>query len=428
MRLFAQLLLAALCTPTTCIKLRKTEFNVLISSRQSLILFTADGCKECDRVQGLLDSASSVLTKTAIASVNCNEEPSACDDAQVFTVPTLKYTTGDGNLVTYKEALDASSVVKYIERQSGSPVTDLTSKGHIDFATSARVVAVAFLGSPARQQDRKNFNNVAERWRAHYSFGSVDALDGHSTQPSIAVYTQEEDDPVYYRGPFNVDDINTFLQNATTPLIREHDPVIYEQAIADGKPLAQIFFSKREERVELTKSLIPLAKKYQYQMTFLTVFAPDYPARCKQMHLSNDVKRGFAIADPQGRAYPMSTSAFNANRIAKHISAYLKGTLTPTIKSEPVPTPSASQPFLTTLVGSNFDEFVYDKTRDVLVEFHVPWCQYCTELHGKMNELGSRYSKSGLSKQVSIAAINVDANDVPIEIDSYPSIRLYRAG
>jgi protein disulfide-isomerase A1 len=98
------------------------------------------------------------------------------------------------------------------------------------------VVAVAFLGSPARQQDRKNFNNVAERWRAHYSFGSVDALDGHSTQPSIAVYTQEEDDPVYYRGPFNVDDINTFLQNATTPLIREHDPVIYEQAIAVSHP------------------------------------------------------------------------------------------------------------------------------------------------------------------------------------------------
>ncbi|EEU36358.1 uncharacterized protein NECHADRAFT_24347, partial [Fusarium vanettenii 77-13-4] len=419
------LFLASLSTPTTCIKLRKAEFNVLISSRKSLILFTADGCKECDRVQGLLDNVSSVLTKTAIASVNCNEEPSACDDAQVFTVPTLKYTTGDGNLITYKEALDASSVVKYIERQSGSPVTDLTGKGHIDFATPARVAVVAFLGSSDRQQDRKNFNNVAERWRAHYSFGSVDALDGHSTQPSIAVYTQEEDDPVYYRGPFNVDDINAFLQNATTPLIREHDPVIYEHAIADGKPLAQIFFSKREERVELVKSLIPLAKKYQDQMTFLKVFAPDYPARCKQMHLSNDVKLGFAIADPQGRAYPMSTSACNANRIAKHISAFLEGTLTPTIKSEPVP---ASQPFLTTLVGSNFDEFVYDKARDVLVEFYVPWCEYCTELHRHMKELGSRYSKLGLSKQVSIAVINVDANDVPIEIDSYPSIRLYRAG
>ena len=101
---------------------------------------------------------------------------------------------------------------------------------------SARVAVVAFLGSADRQKDRKNFNNVAERRRAHYSFGSVDALDGHSTQPSIAVYTQEKDDPVYYRGPFNVDVVNTFLQNATTPLIREHDPVIYEQAIAVSHP------------------------------------------------------------------------------------------------------------------------------------------------------------------------------------------------
>lgn len=111
-------------------------------------------------------------------------------------------------------------------------MTDLTSKGHIEFATSARVAVVAFLGSPARQQDRKNFHNVAERWRAHYSFGSVNALDGQSTEPSIAVYTQEEDDPVYHSGPLSVDDISTFLQNATTPLIREHDPVIYDQAIA----------------------------------------------------------------------------------------------------------------------------------------------------------------------------------------------------
>jgi protein disulfide-isomerase A1 len=198
------------------------------------------------------------------------------------------------------------------------------------------------------------------------------------------------------------------------------------------------------------KSLIHLAKQYKDQIAFLTVFAPDYPARCEQMHLKSDIKHGFAIADTQGRAYPMLTTAFNANRVAKHVSAYLAGTLTPTIKSEPIPPQSTSQPFLTTLVGSTFDEFVYDKSRDVLVEFHVPWCQYCTEyvdhsyphtsnhcvqllinfdsLQALMNKLGSKYFKAGFSKQISIAAINVDANDVPIEIDSYPSIRLYRAG
>jgi protein disulfide-isomerase A1 len=122
--------------------------------------------------------------------------------------------------------------VKYIERQSGSPVKILTDKGYIDFANSARVAVVAFLGPSDYPEHRKSFNTVAERWRAHYSFGSVNNLEVHSTEPSIAVYTAEEDQPVYYRGGFNVYDIETFLRDATTPLIHEFDPVTHAQAVA----------------------------------------------------------------------------------------------------------------------------------------------------------------------------------------------------
>lgn len=111
MRSLTLLSFIALCTPTICNKLSRTEFNILISSRQSLILFTADGCKDCLRVQELLDIAAPALTNTAVASVNCNDQPAACDDAKVYTVPTLKFTTGNGDLVPYKEALDASSYV-----------------------------------------------------------------------------------------------------------------------------------------------------------------------------------------------------------------------------------------------------------------------------------------------------------------------------
>ncbi|KAM0346314.1 hypothetical protein ACHAPU_005745 [Fusarium lateritium] len=385
-------------------------------------------CKECDRVQKVLDQVTPVLTKTAIASVNCNEEPAVCDEAKVFAVPTVKYTTGHSELVTYKEVLDASSIVKYIERQSGPPVTDLTNKSHLNFAGSSRVVIIAFLGPSGNEQERKTFNTVAEQWRAHYSFGSVDNLNERNTGPSIAVYKQEEDDPIYYNGPFNLSGIETFLREATEPLIWEFDPISHDQAIADQKPLAQVFFCGHDERPELVKSLIPLAKKYKDQFRFMTVLAPDYPKRCEAMHLNKDIKRGFAIADRQGRAYPMSTKAFNVNRVTKHISAFLEGSLTPSIKSEPVPEASTSQSFVTNLAGGTFDAFVYNKSQDVLVEFHVPWCQYCTDLHKVMNELGSKYVKSGVSDKVALATINVDANDVPIDIDSYPSIRLYRAG
>lgn len=143
--------------------------------------------------------------------------------------------------------------------------------------------------------------------------------------------------------------------------------------------MAQIFVSKRDDRAEIVKALAPLAKKYKDQLTFLSVLAPDYPKICEQMHLSKNIKRGFAIASQQERAYPMSEEVFNAKRVAKHVSAYMAGSLKPTIKSEPVPEASKSHPFLTTLVGSTFEDLAYDKSKDVLVEFYVPWCQYCTE-------------------------------------------------
>ncbi|QGI64063.1 hypothetical protein CEK26_008015 [Fusarium fujikuroi] len=419
--------LVALAAHAQAVQLSKTEFNVLVSSRPALVLFTADGCKECDRVQAVLDRASSALTNTAIASVNCNDEPTVCDDSQVFTVPTLKFTTGNNKLVTYKEGLDASSVVKYIGRQSGSPVVDLTEENHLDFARSSRVAVIAFLGSD-HKPEHKTFGAVAERWRAHYSFGSVHGLEKDSKGPSIAVYTQEEEDPAYYRGPFTVTGVEAFLRDATQPLIREYDPIVHEEAMKDERPLAQIFFSKRDDRAELVKSLAPLARKYKDQLSFVTVLAPDYPKRCEQMHLNKEIKRGFAIANQQGRAYPMSEKVFNANRVAKHVAAYLASSLTPSIKSEPVPEVSTSQPFLAKLVGSNFDDLVFDKSKDVLVEFYVPWCQYCTDLHAVLGQLGSKYAELGLSDKAALATINVDANDVPIEIDSYPSIRLYRAG
>ncbi|RKL33888.1 hypothetical protein BFJ72_g9670 [Fusarium proliferatum] len=425
MRSSTWLSLVALAAHAQAVQLRKTEFNVLVSSRPALILFTADGCKECDRVQVVLDRASPALTNTAVASVNCNDEPTVCDDSQVFTVPTLKFTTGNNKLVTYKEGLDA--VVKYIERQSGSPVVDLTEDTYLNFARASRVAVIAFLGSD-HQHERKAFDAVAEEWRAHYSFGSVHGLEKDSKGPSIAVYTQEEEDPVHYRRPFTVTDVEAFLRDATRPLIREYDPIVHEEVMKDEQPMAQIFFDKRDDRAELVKSLAPLAKKYKDQLSFVTVLAPDYPKRCEQMHLSKDIKRGFAIANQQGRAYPMSEKVFNANRVAKHVAAYLAGSLTPSIKSESVPEVSTSQPFLTKLVGSNFDELVFDQSKDVLVEFYVPWCQYCVDLHAVLNQLGSKYVELGLSDKAALATINVDANDVPIEIDSYPSIRLYRAG
>jgi protein disulfide-isomerase A1 len=126
-------------------------------------------------------------------------------------------------------------------------VADLTEDNQLYFARSSRVAVIAFLGSD-NQPERKVFDAVAERWRAHYSFGNVDGFEKDSNGPSIAVYTQEEEDPVYYRGPFTVPDVVAFLRDATQPLIREYDPIVHEEAMTVSN-LPQDFISTNWSRM-----------------------------------------------------------------------------------------------------------------------------------------------------------------------------------
>jgi protein disulfide-isomerase A1 len=130
----------------------------------------------------------------------------------------------------------------------------------------------------------------------------------------------------------------------------------------------------------VAKSFYALAKQYQDQINFVTVLTSDYPTRLEKLHLPKDSKRGFVIEAPNARAYPMLEDLFTVDNAAKHISAYLAGELSPVIKSEAVPTPSKSHPYLTRLVGSNFDDFIGDRSKDILIEFSIrDWCVYCTE-------------------------------------------------
>uniref|UniRef100_A0A915JRW5 Thioredoxin domain-containing protein n=1 Tax=Romanomermis culicivorax TaxID=13658 RepID=A0A915JRW5_ROMCU len=59
----------------------------------------------------------------------------------------------------------------------------------------------------------------------------------------------------------------------------------------------------------------------------------------------------------------------------KHIFNPSMGRVKPFIKSQPVP--KIDNESVKTLVASNFEEVVFDESKDVLVEFYAPWCGHC---------------------------------------------------
>jgi protein disulfide-isomerase A1 len=61
-----------------------------------------------------------------------------------------------------------------------------------------------------------------------------------------------------------------------------------------------------------------------------------------------------------------------------------------------------------------------------LVEFYAPWCGHCKALAPKYDELGELFKK--YSDKVVIAKVDATANDVPDDIQGFPTIKLYVAG
>jgi len=108
------------------------------------------------------------------------------------------------------------------------------------------------------------------------------------------------------------------------------------------------------------------------------------------------------------------------------VQNFVDGKVEPSIKSEPIPENQEGP--VQIVVAKNYDEIVLDDSKDVLIEFYAPWCGHCKALAPKYDILAELYVKEGHTDKVTIAKVDATANDVPDEIQGFPTIKLYKAG
>ncbi|KAJ2323908.1 protein disulfide-isomerase precursor, partial [Coemansia sp. RSA 2702] len=80
------------------------------------------------------------------------------------------------------------------------------------------------------------------------------------------------------------------------------------------------------------------------------------------------------------------------------------------------------------LVSKQFNEVVFDKSKDVLVEFYAPWCGHCKNLVPIYDKLGAAMKSN---QNLVIAKMDAIANDVPssesaLQIYGFPTIVFIR--
>ena len=300
-----------------------------------------------------------------------------------------------------------------------------------DFKTADKVVLVAYVAADDKESN-ETFTKVAESLRDTYLFGGINdaaAAEAEGVKaPAIVLYKDFDEGKNTFSEKFEEEAIKAFAKTAATPLIGEVGPETYAGYMSAGIPLAYIYAETPEERAELGKAVRPIAEQYKGKINFATIDAKAFGAHAGNLNLKTDKFPAFAIQDPEkNQKFPFDQDAeITHDAIAKFAEDFSAGKIEPSIKSEPIP--ETQECPVTVVVAKNYDQIVLDDTKDVLIEFYAPWCGHCKALAPKYEDLAAQYAASENKDKVVIAKVDATQNDVPDEIQGFPTIKLYPAG
>ncbi|TGO50474.1 hypothetical protein BOTNAR_0391g00020 [Botryotinia narcissicola] len=425
---------AAIASASDVASLTKETFPDFIKENDlALLEFFAPWCGHCKALAPEYEEAATTLKekKIALAKVDCTEEADLCQSFGVEGYPTLKVFRGPENISPYSGARKAPAIVSYMTKQSLPAVSVLTKDTLEDFKTADKVVLVAYFDAEDKTSNA-TFNTVAEKLRDDYLFGaSNDAAlakaEGVSF-PSVVLYKSFDEGKAVFPDAFDAEVIEKFAKTASIPLIGEVGPETYAGYMATGIPLAYIFAETPEERTTLAETLKPVAEKYRGVISFATIDAKAFGAHAGNLNLEDGRFPAFAIQNTvDNKKYPFDQNLeISEGSIAKFVEDYTGGKVEPSIKSEPIPEKQEGP--VQIVVAHNYDDIVLDDKKDVLIEFYAPWCGHCKALAPKYDILAGLYADAGHNDKVTIAKVDATLNDVPDEIQGFPTIKLYKAG
>jgi protein disulfide-isomerase A1 len=316
-------------------------------------------------------------------------------------------------------------------KQSLPAVSEVTKDTLEEFKKADKVVIVAYVDASDKASNEV-FTQVAEKLRDQYPFGaSTDAALAEAEgvkAPAVVLYKDFDEGKSVFSEKFDAEAIEKFAKTAATPLIGEVGPETYSDYMSAGIPLAYIFAETEEERKELSDKLKPVAEAQRGVINFGTIDAKAFGAHAGNLNLKTDKFPAFAIQEvAKNQKFPFDQDKeITLEAIKSFVDDFVAGKIEPSIKSEPIP--ETQEGPVTVVVAKNYNDIVLDDTKDVLIEFYAPWCGHCKALAPKYEELGALYAKSEFKDKVVIAKVDATANDVPDEIQGFPTIKLYPAG
>jgi len=414
------------------VTLTQENFDKFIGDNSKVLVeFYAPWCGHCKALAPEYEKAAQAIAaddgiEAVLAKVDATVEKDLATKYGVKGFPTLKFFT-NGDVETpadYSGGRTESTIVQWIRTRSMPPVSILEDADAVEaFKKKGRVVLVGFFDEGG--DEAKALNDVAEANRESVVVGQVTSKDvsvDGTEFGKLYLFREFEDPVVAYSGDVTVDGITEFLNAERFPLIDAIGPENYKDYVDRGLPLVWISINvdDEEEQKSVIDALMPFAKDTKGKLSFTWVDAQKYAQHVQNLGITETP--GILIAGDNNKKFLFEGKVTNSDDLKAFFDGYSAGTLTPHMKSEPVPETNDEPVYV--LVGSEFEN-VIGKDKDVFVEFYAPWCGHCKRLAPEYEKVGEAFADVD---SVVIAKLDATENDTPEDIKGFPTLIFYPKG
>ncbi|KAF8311892.1 protein disulfide isomerase [Clavulina sp. PMI_390] len=417
----------------------ETFDNFVNEDGLKLVKFYAPWCGHCKALAPEFEAASVGLNEKDIklAKINCDDNSEVCQAHGVQAYPTLKVYK-NGSETPYGGNRKAEGIVSYMVKQSLPAVTPVTAENHEEFQTADKIVILAYLNTP-EDALAKPFTAAADTHRDDYLFGLTTdeaAIKAAGVTPPALVVYKKFDEGKNVMTAEEVEaatagSITAFIKHHSLPLFDEVSGENYQIYSATGLPLAYLFIDPTDQEA-LTKtvdSLKPVAQKHKGKLNFVWIDAVKFVEHGKNLGLTEGQWPALIIQDGQTHLkYPVSQSIELTPAVVEaHADSFVAGELAPTLKSEAKVEEQTDSYYR--MVGSEFEDKVYDDEKDVFVQFFATWCGHCKRLAPTWETLAEKFAGDD---SLLIAKMDGEKNDLPagtpFSIEGFPTLKFKPAG
>lgn len=418
--------------------LTKANFKEALEKNEYVLVeFYAPWCGHCKALapeyvkaaKSLADKGSNIK----LGKVDATEESDLAEEFGVRGYPTLKFFRS-GSPIEYNGGRQADDIVAWLGKKTGPPAKEIESvEAAEEFLKDNQVAVIGFFGD-RESAEAKVFLATANAVD-DYPFGITKNEEVYKKYEAscgkVILFKQFDDGKTVFEGTFDEASLKKFVVSQSMPLVVDfnHDSA---QKIFGGEIKSHLLMFLSKEAGHLEKFAEPakeIAKKFREQILFVSINADeeDHQRILEFFGMKKEEVPSMRIIQLQEdmAKYKPEKDDLGPEAIEAFVQKFLDGKLKQHLLSQELPE-DWDKTGVKTLVASNFDEVVFDKTKDVLVEFYAPWCGHCKQLSPIFDQLGEKFKDS---ETVVVAKMDATANELEhTKITSFPTLKFYKKG